>query len=209
MTDRVKGKVALITGAGSVGPGWGNGKAAATLYAREGAKVFLVDYNLEAANETKGIIEQEGGDCTAFEADVTDSQAVEEMARACVGTYGRIDILHNNVGIIEVGGTGRDQRGKLGPAAGCQCEGDVSYLQVLYPADGEARGRRYRQHFFDCRHTLHGLSECLLQRFQGRHKPVDAEHRHAICGKGHQGELCSAGSDEHAFYHPRPPRRLF
>ena len=48
MTDRVKGKVALVTGAGSVGPGWGNGKAAAALYAREGAKVFLVDYNLRS-----------------------------------------------------------------------------------------------------------------------------------------------------------------
>jgi len=105
MTDRVKGKVAIVTGAGSVGPGWGNGKAAAVLYAREGAKVFLVDYNSDAAGETKGIIEQEGGECTAFEADVTDSQAVEEMAKACVETYGRIDILHNNVGIIEVGGT--------------------------------------------------------------------------------------------------------
>lgn len=104
MTDRVKGKVALVTGAGSVGPGWGNGKAAAVLYAREGAKVFLVDYNPEAASETKAIIEQEGGNCTAFEADVTDSQAVDAMAAACIETYGRIDILHNNVGIIEVGG---------------------------------------------------------------------------------------------------------
>ena len=67
MTDRVKGKVALVTGAGSVGPGWGNGKAAAVLYAREGARVFLVDYNPDAAAETKGIIEREGGECTAFE----------------------------------------------------------------------------------------------------------------------------------------------
>ena len=104
MTDRVKGKVAIVTGAGSVGPGWGNGKAAAVLYAREGAKVFLVDYNPDAASETKGIIEQEGGECTAFEADVTDSEAVERMAEACIESYGRIDILHNNVGIIEVGG---------------------------------------------------------------------------------------------------------
>ena len=104
MTDRVKGKVAIVTGAGSVGPGWGNGKATAVLYAREGASVFLVDYDLDAANVTRAVIEQEGGECSVFEADVTDSQAVEQMAAACIETYGRIDILHNNVGIIEVGG---------------------------------------------------------------------------------------------------------
>ena len=104
MTDRVKGKVALIIGAGSVGPGWGNGKAAAVLYAREGASVFLADYNLDAAKETKAIIDQEGGDCTAFEADVSNAEVVQEMVAACMGTYGRVDILHNNVGIIEVGG---------------------------------------------------------------------------------------------------------
>ena len=104
MADRVKGKVALVTGAGSVGPGWGNGKAAAALYAREGAQVFLVDNNPEAANETKAVIDEEGGVCAAYEADVSSSQAVAEMAAACIGRYGRIDILHNNVGIIEVGG---------------------------------------------------------------------------------------------------------
>ena len=104
MTERVKGKVAVVTGAGSVGPGWGNGKAASALYAREGAKVFAVDYNLEAARETQAIIEREGGECTAYQADVSHSQAMQDMAEACIGTYGRIDILDNNVGIIEVGG---------------------------------------------------------------------------------------------------------
>ncbi len=104
MTERVKGKIALVTGAGSAGPGWGNGKAAAVLYAREGAKVFAVDYNLEAAKETKAIIDQEGGECTAYRADVSHSQAVLDMVDMCIETYGRIDILHNNVGILEVGG---------------------------------------------------------------------------------------------------------
>ena len=104
MSDRVKGKVALVTGAGSVGPGWGNGKATSALYAREGARVFLVDYNLEAAQETKAVIDGEGGDCAAHRADVSDSGSVEAMVAACVERYGRIDILHNNVGIIEVGG---------------------------------------------------------------------------------------------------------
>ena len=70
----------------------------------KGRRFFLVDYNPEAANETRAVIEQEGGECIAFQADVTDSEAVEQMAEACIESYGRIDILHNNVGIIEVGG---------------------------------------------------------------------------------------------------------
>ena len=77
MGDRLKDKVAIVTGAGSVGPGWGNGKATAVLFAREGAKVFAVDINLAAAEETKEIINQEGGDCTAHRTDVSNSEAVE------------------------------------------------------------------------------------------------------------------------------------
>jgi NAD(P)-dependent dehydrogenase (short-subunit alcohol dehydrogenase family) len=61
MGERLKDKVALVTGAGSIGPGWGNGKATAVLFAREGASVFGVDLTLDAANETRGIIEGEGG----------------------------------------------------------------------------------------------------------------------------------------------------
>lgn len=104
MAERVKDKVAIVTGAGSIGPGWGNGKAAAVLYAREGAKVLAVDRNRDAADETCGIIREEGGECLAYEADVTDSEAVKLLVAECVSVFGRIDILHNNVGIPEVGG---------------------------------------------------------------------------------------------------------
>jgi NAD(P)-dependent dehydrogenase (short-subunit alcohol dehydrogenase family) len=104
MVGRVEGKVALVTGAGSVGPGWGNGKAAAVLYAREGAKVFAVDLNEAAAEETAAIIREEGGGVTVARADVSKAADVEAMVGACVEAYGRIDILHNNVGIVEVGG---------------------------------------------------------------------------------------------------------
>lgn len=96
--DRVAGKVVLVTGAGSIGPGWGNGKAAAVLYSREGAKVFAVDNRLEAAEETQTIIEDSGGVCVAERADVTDEGDVAAMVAACIETFGRIDILHNNVG---------------------------------------------------------------------------------------------------------------
>ena len=104
MGDRLKEKVAIVTGAGSIGPGWGNGKATAVLYAREGAKVFAVDSNLLAAEETRRIIDQEGGECTVYKADVSNSQEVKAGVEKCIEIYGRIDILHNNVGIIEVGG---------------------------------------------------------------------------------------------------------
>ena len=104
MGNRLEGKVAIVTGAGSIGPGWGNGKAAAVLYAREGAKVFAIDCNLAAAEETKRIIDDEGGECTVSKVDVSNSHEVRAAVEKCIEIYGRIDILHNNVGILEVGG---------------------------------------------------------------------------------------------------------
>ena len=104
MGERLKGKVALVTGAGSVGPGWGNGKAAAVLFAREGAKVLAADINARAVAETKQIIEREGGACEAFAGDVAKAAEVAAMVEACLAAFGRIDVLHNNVGIVEVGG---------------------------------------------------------------------------------------------------------
>jgi NAD(P)-dependent dehydrogenase (short-subunit alcohol dehydrogenase family) len=102
--NRLKDKVAMIVGAGSIGPGWGNGKASAVACAREGAKVFCVDVNLSAAEETANIISGEGGLALPFRADVTKGDDVEAMVRACVADFGRIDILDNNVGIAEIGG---------------------------------------------------------------------------------------------------------
>ena len=94
----------MVTGAGSIGPGWGNGKATAVLFAREGARVFGVDIHLTAAEETRSIVEQEGGICTVMKADVSKVDDVRTMVERCVETFGRIDILHNNVGIVVVGG---------------------------------------------------------------------------------------------------------
>jgi NAD(P)-dependent dehydrogenase (short-subunit alcohol dehydrogenase family) len=105
MGDRLKDKVALVSGAGSSGPGWGNGKATAVLFAREGAKVLAADINLDAALETKRIIEAEGGVCEAVSGDVSRADDVAAMVDNCIAAFGRIDVLHNNVGIVEVGGT--------------------------------------------------------------------------------------------------------
>jgi NAD(P)-dependent dehydrogenase (short-subunit alcohol dehydrogenase family) len=104
MSERLKNKVAIVTGAGSVGPGWGNGKATAVLFAREGAKVFAVDINLKAAEETKSIIDKEEGACTIQKVDVTKADEVKAMVDRCIKTYGRIDVLHNNVGVVVAGG---------------------------------------------------------------------------------------------------------
>ncbi len=101
--QRLKGKTAMVVGAGSIGPGWGNGKATAVTFAREGAQVFCVDRNGKAAQETVDIIAGEGGKATAFTADVSRAAEVEAMVAACLKAYGRIDVLDNNVGIAEMG----------------------------------------------------------------------------------------------------------
>ena len=77
MTKRLEGKVVLVTGCGSSGPGWGNGKAMAVLFAREGAKIYGCDINLEAARETESIVQSEGGTISVAHCDVTDPVAVE------------------------------------------------------------------------------------------------------------------------------------
>ena len=99
---RLKDKVAIVIGAGQA-PGAtaaiGNGRATALLFAREGARVLAVDRYLEAAEETAEIARAEGGEAVAVAADVTDEAAVRAAIEACVARFGRLDILHNNVGI--------------------------------------------------------------------------------------------------------------
>lgn len=104
MADRLKGKIAIVFGAGSAGPGWGNGKAAAVAYAREGASVACIDLNQTAADETAAIITSEGGKALALAANVTDLASVETCVATTAEHFGRIDILHNNVGVTHMGG---------------------------------------------------------------------------------------------------------
>ena len=98
MPGRLTDRIAFVTGAGAVGPGWGNGRATAVLFAREGAKVFLVDRDRSAAEETARVIRDEGGICAVGEADVTDAASVNAAMDTCVQSLGSPDILHNNVG---------------------------------------------------------------------------------------------------------------
>jgi NAD(P)-dependent dehydrogenase (short-subunit alcohol dehydrogenase family) len=98
------GRVALVFGAGSCGPGWGNGKATAVTFARAGATVIAIDINPDAAEETRALITGEGGRAEAHTCDVTQSAAVEALVDDVAARHGRIDVLHNNVGITVMGG---------------------------------------------------------------------------------------------------------
>ncbi len=97
---RLEGKVAIVVGAGQTpGETIGNGRATALLFAREGAKVMVVDRRLDSAQQTEKLITDEGNEAFSFEADVTRSDDCAGLAKACTDQWGRIDVLHNNVGI--------------------------------------------------------------------------------------------------------------
>jgi len=100
---RLDGKVALVTGCGSIGPGWGNGKAIAVLLARQGASVYGCDLALEAAQATQKLIQDEGGVAEVQAANVTQAAQVQQLVAACLARFGRIDILLNNVARSEPG----------------------------------------------------------------------------------------------------------
>ena len=89
--------VAIVVGAGQTsGETIGNGRATAILFAREGARVMLVDRDLESARETQRMIEEEGGHAWAFEADIVHEERCRALALACRDRHGRIDVLHCN-----------------------------------------------------------------------------------------------------------------
>jgi len=104
MTGRLQGKIAIITGAGCIGPGWGNGRATAVRFAQEGATIFGVERNLDSAAETVERVKTAGGEIVLHQADVTDSASVAAMVTACMKQFDRIDVLVNNVGGSAHGG---------------------------------------------------------------------------------------------------------
>jgi len=104
VADRLSGKNVVVAGAGAVGPGWGIGRACAVVYAREGAKVFAIDVDRAAAEETVRLVREEGGTAVAGIGDLTSEQDVARVTRECLDVFGRIDVLHNNIAITRVGG---------------------------------------------------------------------------------------------------------
>jgi len=100
MGTRLEGKVAIVAGAGQTpGDTVGNGRACALRFAEEGALVMCIDRRLESAEETADMIRSSGGEAAAYAADVTVESECEALVAACVDRFGRVDVLHNNVGI--------------------------------------------------------------------------------------------------------------
>lgn len=104
MTGRLQGRIAIVTGAGCVGPGWGNGRATAVRFAEEGARIFAIDRDLDSIKETVDRVKAAGGEIVTHQCDVTGSASVEVMVKTCIDQFGRIDILVNNVGGSAHGG---------------------------------------------------------------------------------------------------------
>ncbi len=144
-------------------PGWGNGKAAAVAYAREGARVVAIDLSLEAAEETAHIIESEGGSAIAVACDVLDLTSVEAAVATSIETFGRLDILHNNVGAVAYGGPV-----ELDEEAFAAISISMSVRSIAPrsrdPALSGGWQRRDRQHLIARRRPLDRLSLfCLLR----------------------------------------------
>jgi NAD(P)-dependent dehydrogenase (short-subunit alcohol dehydrogenase family) len=133
---RLAEKIAIVLGAGqSPGEGLGNGRATALLFAREGARVLAVDVDLKSAQETAAIVAEDGGQCVAFEADVTREATLEAAAAEAVKRWGRIDILHNNVGVSLAGG-------------------DASPLEITEAAFDRISAINLRGTIMACKHVL-------------------------------------------------------
>jgi NAD(P)-dependent dehydrogenase (short-subunit alcohol dehydrogenase family) len=104
MSGRLQDRIAIVTGAGCIGPGWGNGRATAVRFAEEGAKIFAVDRNLDSIKETVERAKAAGGVVVTHQCDVTSAASVEVMVKTCLEHFGRIDVLVNNVGGSAAGG---------------------------------------------------------------------------------------------------------
>ncbi|MGB6270829.1 MAG: SDR family oxidoreductase, partial [Pseudolabrys sp.] len=101
---RLQGRIAIVTGAGCIGPGWGNGRATAVRFAEEGAKIFAIDRNLDSVTETVERVTAADGEIVTHQCDVTNSVSVNAMVKTCLDRFGRIDVLVNNVGGSAAGG---------------------------------------------------------------------------------------------------------
>ena len=134
--DRLRDRIVIVVGAGQTpGQTIGNGRASAILFAREGARILAVDQNFDSAAETAKVITDEGGTAVAVHADVTDEQSVRAMVAACVDHYGRVDVLHNNVG------------------AGLSA-GDASLLEIDPDAFDRVTSINLKSAVLTCKHVL-------------------------------------------------------
>jgi NAD(P)-dependent dehydrogenase (short-subunit alcohol dehydrogenase family) len=133
---RLRDKVAIVVGAGQTpGETVGNGRATALLFAREGARILAVDIDLKSAQETAAIVAEDGGECVAFAADVTKEATLKAAVDEAVKRWGRVDILHNNVGLSLAGG-------------------DASPLEITESAFDKISAINLRGTIMACKHVL-------------------------------------------------------
>src|SRR5689334_13700718 len=133
---RLANRIAVIVGAGQgPGEGMGNGRAAALVFAREGAKVLAVDINFQSAQETAAAVAKAGGTCLPFEADVTREATLKAAIDEAVKQWGRVDVLHNNVGLSLAGG-------------------DANPLEITEAAFDRISGINLRGTVMACKHAL-------------------------------------------------------
>ena len=177
-SGRLAGKVAIVTGAGSRGPGVGTGKAASTLFAREGASVLLVDAVPERAEDTQVSIEQEGGVASVLQADVTYEADCARIAEEAVARYGRLDILFNNVGIGSPGTVVDVEQEDFDRVMATNIRSMV-FTSKYSAAHGGVRRRLHNQHILDSGHTSRQQRrEHPIRNIQGRrHRAHHADVR--------------------------------
>ena len=196
MAARLDGKVAIVVGAGSAGPGWGNGKATAALFAREGARVLCADVNLEAAEETAAIITGEGGEAIAVRADVSKHDDIERMVRSCVDAYGQVDVLDYNVGLAHVGGVVELPEADWDRVMDINLKGCFLTMKHVIPLM-EAHGGGSIINISSVagiRHT--GVPYDHLLRLEGRHDPALQGGGGGLCAEEHPRQRGAARPDE-------------
>ncbi len=205
---RLKDRVAIVVGAGqSPGEGIGNGRATALTFAREGARVLCVDHNPASAQETVDLIAAKDGIAAAFKADVTKNADLKAMVEDAKGRWGRIDILHNNVGVSLSGGDAElldISEEAFERCVAINLKSCIWAAETRDPDHAPAAERRDHQHLLDGRD--HHLS---VRRLQGDQIGDDRLHRTARLPERairHPRQRHPARPDEHADggRHPRP-----
>jgi len=185
---RLDGKVALVTGCGTIGEGWGNGKAIAVLLARQRTSIFGCDLDLSAAQATRTLIQEEGGVAEVQACDVTKAADIKALVDACMARFGLIDILVNNVGRSEPGdpvtmdeAVWDEQLDVNLKAAFLMCKG---VLPIMAP------GRRLGgQHLLDRWAALHWQAAGRVRGVECGADADDADDRHG--GSPSQGRIPS------------------
>src|SRR5215475_12918029 len=198
MVGRLQDKIALMVGAGSIGPGWGNGKAAAVLFAREGAKVVCADVNEDAANETVRIIRLENGIAKAVRADVTSHDDIRRMVEACLDVYGRIDVVDYNVGLAHVGGVVELPEEEWDRIFAVNLKGCFLTMKHIIPIMEKQGGGSIINISSVAGIRYTGVPYSTYYATKGSDDPPDAHHCRAVRAETHPGECSSPRSYEDA-----------